>query len=261
MRILAGATTFVRRMVDVLLLALIAVVLVAVGLGRGAALVGRQSIVVAGGSMAPSIPVGSAIVVAPVDPATLAVGDVVSMNIGGEHATFTHRVVAVIDRADGRWIRTKGDANGTPDPTLVPATDVIGRVELALPYVGYLLALLSLPAGVIFVLGLAATLLAIAWLLESLQPDRVVLATTGHERFDPGRGDHVVDRGEPIAAPRPGLHLPRSGLTSAFAAPARPSAASPAPRPSVREQIERSRRTRQRAAWWRLAQDERTGRD
>ena len=43
-----------------------------------------------------------------------------------------------------------------------------------LPLIGYLVALMSLPVGILFVLGLAATLLAIAWLLESLEPPKVV---------------------------------------------------------------------------------------
>jgi signal peptidase len=174
MRILAGATSWLRRIVDLALIALIVAVLVAVALGKVVPFTGRQSIIIGGGSMEPAIPLGSAAVVTPVDPSTLAVGDVVSMKIGPEATTYTHRIVTIVDRDDGRWIRTKGDANPTLDPTLVPATAVVGRVELAIPLVGYLMALLSLPVGVVFVLGLAATLLAIAWLLESLEPPKVV---------------------------------------------------------------------------------------
>jgi signal peptidase len=174
MRILAGATTWLRRIIDLALIALIVAVLVAVALGKVVPFTGRQSIIIGGASMEPAIPLGSAVVVAPVDPSMLAVGDVVSMKVGAEATTYTHRIVSVVDRADGRWIRTKGDANQTLDPTLVPATTVVGRVELAVPMFGYLMALLSLPVGVVFVLGLAATLLAIAWLLESLEPPKLV---------------------------------------------------------------------------------------
>ena len=121
MRILAGATTALRRIVDLGLVILIVVVLLGVVLGKGAPLVGRQSIVIGGGSMEPTIALGAAIIVRPVDPAALAVGDVVSMQVGPEQTTFTHRIVALVERADGRWIRTQGDANAAPDPTLVPA--------------------------------------------------------------------------------------------------------------------------------------------
>jgi signal peptidase I len=214
MRILASATTALRRIVDFGLIVLIVIVLFGVVLGRGAPLVGRQSIVIGGGSMEPTIGLGAAIVVKPVDPATLAVGDIVSMQVGPERTTYTHRIVAVVDRADGRWIRTKGDANAEPDPTLVPATAVIGRVEVAIPFAGYLLALLSLPMGVMFVLGLAATLLAIAWLLESIEPEPRPARRRGDLSGDPqphagasaaatalrSALDPELRSGEPIAA-------------------------------------------------------------
>src|SRR5207302_234622 len=122
---------------------------------------------------------------------------VVSMQVGAERTTYTHRVVAVIDRADGRWIRTQGDANAGPDPTLVPASAVLGRVDLAIPFAGYLLALLSLPVGMMFVLGMAATLLSVAWLLESLEPD--ALPTSAGSSGSVEGGD-PSPRGEPIAA-------------------------------------------------------------
>ena len=171
MRILAGATVALRRIVDLALIVIVLVALFGVALGKGAPLLGWQSIVIGGGSMEPTMPLGSAIVVHPIATADLAVGDVVSMQVGSERTTYTHRIIALFDRPDGRWIRTKGDANADPDPTLVPASAVIGRVDLVIPFAGYLLALLSLPMGVMFVLGLAATLLAIAWLLESLEPE------------------------------------------------------------------------------------------
>jgi signal peptidase I len=213
MRILAGATTALRRIVDLSLVILVLVVLLGVVLGKGAPLVGRQSIVIGGGSMEPTIGLGAAIVVRPVAAADLVVGDVVSMQVGPASTTFTHRIVDVVDRADGRWIRTKGDANAEPDPTLVAATEVIGRVELAIPLAGYLLALLSLPMGVMFVIGLAATLLAIAWLLESLEPEpRPARSAAGTGAIEPeplapassvsparAAIDPVLMSGEPIA--------------------------------------------------------------
>ncbi len=59
-----------------------------------------------------------------VDPTDLAVGDVVSMKIGPEHAVFTHRIIRIVERDDGLWIETKGDANTTADPAITP---IVGR--------------------------------------------------------------------------------------------------------------------------------------
>ena len=127
-------------------------------------------------------------------PRSLAVGDVVTLHAGEKSAIYTHRIIEVVDRPDGRWIRTKGDANATPDPTLIHSSAVVGRTELAIPLVGYLLALLSIPAGVLFLVGMAATLLASAWLLESLELDRATKVTV---TLVPGSGR---SEGEPIAA-------------------------------------------------------------
>lgn len=272
MRTLADATRLVRRVVDLVLLVLVAVVLLAVALGKGAPLVGRQTIIIAGGSMEPALGLGSAIVIEPVDPARLAVGDVVSLQVGTERATFTHRIIAVVDRADGRWIRTKGDANGAPDPTLVPASAVIGRVTVSIPLMGYLLALLSLPVGVIFVLGLSATLLAIAWLLESLEPGRPILAagvataevSDGRARTPRPAGDDLAARrGEPIAARsiRTGAREP--ALSTAFAAANGSSVGPDLARPTVREQLARSREVHRRFIRWQLGhgRDPRPGHD
>jgi signal peptidase len=193
MRILAAATAGLRRLLDVLLIGLIVMVLLGVVLGKVVPLTGRQTMIVGGSSMEPAIGLGAAVVISPIPADALRAGDVVSLRAGDQHAIFTHRIVEVVDRADGRWIQTKGDANADPDPTLVPASDVIGRSEFSVPFAGYLLALLSIPTGVIFLIGLAATLLAGAWLLESLELERSNRVTVD---FLPA-GDR--GRGEPIA--------------------------------------------------------------
>src|SRR3954454_9103979 len=125
MRIVATGSAWLRRIVDIALIGLIVIVLGGVALGKLVPLTGRATVVIGGGSMAPVIPLGSAVVIAPIDTASLVSGDVVSLRIAAENTPFTHRIVDIVDRADGRWIRTKGDANPQPDPTLVPATAVL----------------------------------------------------------------------------------------------------------------------------------------
>jgi signal peptidase len=172
MRAFAGATNGLRRILDLLLVALIGLLLLGVLLGKLVPLTGRQTMIVGGSSMEPAIGLGAAVIIAPVTADELRIGDVVSLRAGDENAIFTHRIVSVVDRPDGRWIGTKGDANAEPDPTIMPASAVIGRSELSIPYAGYLLQLLSMPTGVLFLIGLAATLLAAAWLLETQELDR-----------------------------------------------------------------------------------------
>src|SRR6185369_14932402 len=112
----------------------------------------------------------AAVVIEPVDPARIAVGDIVSLRSGdGLKTIFTHRVTRVIYRADGIWVETKGDANRIADASITPATDVIGRVVLNVPYGGYLLKLLSVPSGVALVLCLAGVLVVATWLVETFE--------------------------------------------------------------------------------------------
>jgi signal peptidase I len=169
MSILTALATALRRVLDAMLVALILVVLAGVGLGKLVPLTGHDTLVVGGGSMEPTIPKGAAIVLAPVDPGTLVAGDVVSLRAGPGRQVFTHRILRVAVGPTGRSFDTKGDANDAPDPTLVPADAVLGRVVLTIPLAGYLLTLLSLPLGVLFVIGVACTLLAATWLLEVLE--------------------------------------------------------------------------------------------
>ncbi|MGZ8438403.1 MAG: signal peptidase I [Candidatus Limnocylindrales bacterium] len=156
-----------RALVRVLTVAITVTAVSLVILIRGIPLTGRTTLVVAGPSMSPAIGVGSAIVVEPVDPARLAVGDVVSLRVGPSRAIFTHRIVRLIDRGGVLWLETKGDANAAPDPAIVPASDVLGRVALVIPYSGYLVALAAHPSGMILIIAVGLLLLLSAWILDS----------------------------------------------------------------------------------------------
>jgi signal peptidase len=245
MKIMAGAITALRRVVDLALIGLIVIVLFGLILGKIVPLTGHQTVIVGGGSMEPAIGLGSAIVIGPVRPADLVAGDIVSLQAGPERTTFTHRIIDVIQRPDGTtWVRTKGDANAGPDPTLVPATAILGRVSWNIPYAGYLLALLSLPVGVIFVLGLAATLLAIAWLFESVEGDteRVVVRVAA----DASRGEPIAVRGDPPNGD-PGKRPGGGSLVAVAMATATPTAMGSfrkVARRTVPEQLARSREVR-----------------
>lgn len=159
-----------RRTIDAALVALVVLVLIGVALGRIVPMTGRQTLVIGGGSMEPAIHLGDAVVVDPVAPSALAVGDIVSMRVGSQNAVFTHRITRLIPRPDGLWLETKGDANASVDPSIVPAAAIIGKVTVEAPYAGYLIKFLSVPVGVLFVLCLAGLLFALAWLLETTQP-------------------------------------------------------------------------------------------
>ena len=98
--------------------------------------------VVISGSMEPGIPVGSIVYSTAVDPSSLDTGDIIVFysNEGGD-TPVTHRVVEN-HTADSEII-TKGDANAQNDLSPVVYPNIIGKVVLHLPAVGYAAAALT----------------------------------------------------------------------------------------------------------------------
>ncbi len=162
------ALRWIRRLLDLALILLVVSVLglvLAVNLGPG---LGHQLVVIRGGSMAPAIQLGSATEVSQVQPADLHVGDVVMLR-EPSGALVSHRITRIIQGPAGLSIETKGDANKSVDPTLTPASAIVGRVDFSVPDLGYLIYLLTVPLGVVSLVGLALTLLFAIWLLEDLE--------------------------------------------------------------------------------------------
>lgn len=160
-----AATNLLRHLIDVLLASIVLVVLFGLVLGRLAPLTGRQSLIIGGPSMEPAIPLGAAVVVEPVAATALMPGDVISIRRPGGTAV-THRLSRVVSRDDGLWFELKGDANEEPDPALVPATELLGRVAWTFPFAGYLLRLLALPSGILMFAGLGGALFVAGRLLD-----------------------------------------------------------------------------------------------
>ena len=95
--------------------------------GQTPSLFGYQMYVVETGSMIPTLPIGSSIVVRELGPEdTLRVGDVITYNHGD--AAVTHRVVEVVTGEDGvTRYHTKGDnPENSVDPWMVERADVRG---------------------------------------------------------------------------------------------------------------------------------------
>ena len=117
--------------------------------------------------MAPALDLGSLVIVEPVDPRALAVGEIVSLRAAPGTGVFTHRIVRIVERDGAVWIETKGDANASADPSILPATAVLGRVVLAVPYAGYLIALGSRPSGLVLIAAVGLLLITLGWVLDS----------------------------------------------------------------------------------------------
>jgi signal peptidase len=134
-----------------------------------APLVGRDLFIITGGSMEPSVPIGSLVVTEPADAMAVTVGAVVTVR-AESGVIVTHRVRAVIDTPAGRFFELKGDANETPDDGLVPADAIIGVAGLYVPYAGYARAFLSTGPGLVAAISTLVALSLAYLLLQVLAP-------------------------------------------------------------------------------------------
>ncbi|MEM0095693.1 MAG: signal peptidase I [Candidatus Bathyarchaeia archaeon] len=110
------------------------------------------------GSMEPAIPVGSIVVIKPVNPETLKIGDIICFKIGSESTTtVTHRIINIT--ANG--FITKGDANEDPDWWVVKKENVVGKVIAIIPLIGYLGYFVRTPLGFTLLIIIPASLIII----------------------------------------------------------------------------------------------------
>jgi signal peptidase len=149
-----------------------------------APLTGRQLFTIVGGSMEPSIPIGSLVVATPTDAMTIAVGDVVTIR-ADNGVVVTHRVSRVVDLPEGRYFELKGDANQSPDGGLVPARAIVGAADQYVPYAGYAQAFLSKLAGLIAALSVLGALFVAYMLLGLLEPPVPAVPAQAREPVGP----------------------------------------------------------------------------
>jgi signal peptidase I len=150
-----------RRWAGRLLLATLLLALAGtIGAGAWARHEGYQAYVVHTGSMSPGLPPGDLLIdkraTAPYHD-----GQVVTFKVPqgpGSDPVVTHRIYAL----HGEQLRTKGDANTTPDEHRVPTRDVVGEVMFKIPYGGYVLVYLSQVTGWLSIVTVLLTI-TFAW--------------------------------------------------------------------------------------------------
>lgn len=111
-------------------------------------LLGWVPLTILSGSMEPTIPVGSQVVVQPVEGeeevAQLQVGDVISFLPRPDDPTIvTHRVLSKSVDSTGTSVLTQGDANDVPDDVVLTAQQIRGVVRYQVPYAGHVAQLLD----------------------------------------------------------------------------------------------------------------------
>lgn len=129
----------------------------------GPSLLGMKSFAVLSGSMEPKIPVGSIVFVDEVEPATLQMGDVITYNLSGS-TMVTHRVVDV--DIENQSIITKGDANEVEDGAPVSFSQVVGKMKMHVPYLGYISIYIRTPLGIAAACGVLIVVVLLTFLPE-----------------------------------------------------------------------------------------------
>lgn len=104
--------------------------------------------VVMSGSMLPSIKVKDIVVTKKIPEDRIKVEDVITFISPDERfsgITITHRVIEKYfdSSINGYYFKTKGDANNVADDALVPYDNILGKVILKVPKLGYLQDLLA----------------------------------------------------------------------------------------------------------------------
>lgn len=170
----------------------------AVGLGTLVAVVlvprimGWVPLTVLSGSMEPTFPAGSQVVVEPVEGMTdansLEVGAVVTFMPRPDDSTLvTHRIVDKVWRQDGAAVfTTRGDANNITDEWELTYKQIRGEVRYHVPYVGHVANALDQDEKNLGIIAAATGLFGYAgWqFLQALRRTKNVESSRGSHRAD-----------------------------------------------------------------------------
>jgi len=133
----AGASWWLRTIVSwILLFATVAILVVTIVIPFVA---NAERFTVLTGSMRPTYPPGTLIVVKPADADELRIGTAITYQLEpGQPAVVTHRITGTSQNGRGeRTFITQGDANDSPDREPVIAEQIRGKVWYSIPYLGY----------------------------------------------------------------------------------------------------------------------------
>jgi signal peptidase len=165
-------------------------------------LVGAEPFTVLTGSMRPTMPPGTMIIVRPVEFTDLRVGDVITYQLeSGQTAVVTHRIISIDIGDEGTRLRTQGDANPSADIEPVRAEQVRGEVWYWVPYIGYVTSVGSGDgrANIVRVLGGALIVYAAYAVVMGIVRSRRAKAKASTAPIDTA-GQHNAARGAALGS-------------------------------------------------------------
>lgn len=123
---------------------------------------GYRPYLVQSGSMEPAIMTGDIIIVK--DQINYSINDVITFT-NNSGRVVTHRIVAVEQKQEKKY-STKGDANRAGDEDMISDEQVIGKVILVIPKLGYLVAYTKSSDGLLYLLIIPAIVFILDELLK-----------------------------------------------------------------------------------------------
>jgi len=144
---------------------------------------GMNFFTIYGGSMMPTIPIGSVVAVKSVEASAIKAGDIITFRTSIEtYKVVTHRVVEVSNDSGALSFRTAGDSNAKPDGSAVLAENVVGKVWFYVPFLGYLSSFVTTRLGFILLIvvpGIFIISLEVRTIIAELRSMRKVTCTAG----------------------------------------------------------------------------------
>jgi signal peptidase I len=124
---------------------LLGLLLMLAGLVIGVPLVaGATPMTILTGSMEPTYPPGTLIIVKPIATDDIAIGDPITYQLeSGKPEVVTHRVVSIANSNGQLTFITKGDNNPSPDVNPVLPVQIRGTVWYSVPLIGYVNTIIS----------------------------------------------------------------------------------------------------------------------
>lgn len=123
---------------------------------------GYRSLIVQSGSMEPTIMTGDVIIIAKAN--DYLKNDVITFK-DEENSVTTHRIYA-LSEDNQKIYETKGDANRAEDDAKVLFEQIMGKVILVIPRLGYFLFFIRSKTGLILFVGLPALLIIVDELIN-----------------------------------------------------------------------------------------------
>lgn len=119
---------------------------------------GIRALVVVSGSMEPSVPAKSIVLLMPKK--FYGLNDIITFKHSGrEDVLVTHRIVSYRKIDDELVYKTKGDANEDPDEETVNTSSIVGSVFLTIPYIGSVITFAQTVPGFIFLIIVPACII------------------------------------------------------------------------------------------------------